>query len=204
MTTSTIIDTIRPLRLVELGHPEEVAKLVPTKSGVILISGRQGSGKSVTLSTFAQEIIDTDERKVLEIVAEADSEDLGVEIFVISDRPYQKMTKNPKPEAIEAARRYSLITAAEILNAGTEVAVFDDIRHAEAGLIASHLAEAGVLVVASIHNSGPVANAVDRFIALSGKISSTPVDAATVRGVIHQELKRDGANAVLSSSVHVK
>lgn len=202
MTTSTSIDKTSVVRLSELGHPAEVNELASLKSGVVLVSGRHGSGKSVTLAALAHEVIALRGSNVFEIVATEDTEDLGLAKFVISDRPYKKLAKNPKREDIEAARRYSLLTAASIIKAGTDVAVFDDIHHAEAGLIASYLAEAGILVLASIHNTGEAKNAVKSFVDLPGKVCTTQIDECVVEAVVHQSLTRDGLNAALTSSVY--
>lgn len=201
MTTTTSIEKTSDVRLSGLGHPAEVTELASLESGVVLISGKHGSGKSVTLAALAHEVAETRNGNILEIVADADTEDLGIPKFIISDRPYKKLSKNPRHEDLAAARRYSILTTASILNTGATAVVFDDIRHAEAALIATYLAEAGVLVLASIHNSGEATKTTDEFVKLPGKMSATGIDANVVKAVIHQSLNRDGAVPVLKSTV---
>jgi len=202
MTTTTSIEKTSDVRLSELGHSAEVSELASLESGVALVSGKHGSGKSVTLAAIAHEVAATRTGNVLEIVADAETEDLGIPKFVISDRPYKKLAKNPKREDVEAARRYSILTTASILQAGPTAVVFDDIRHSEAALIATYLAEAGVLVLASIHNTGEAANAVKNFVELPGKVCTTAVDSCVVEAVVHQSLNRDGDVPVLTSAVY--
>lgn len=201
MTTSTAIETKNVKTLSALGHPAAVSALASLGSGVVLVSGRHGSGKSVTLASLALEVVTVTGRKAVDIVATDDTEDLGIPKFVIKDRPYKRMSKKPKNEDVEAAVRYSLITAANIIESGAEVAVFDDIRHAEAGLIATYLAQAGLLVLASIHNSGEAYRADDSFTDLRRSLNSSP-RAGIVKAIVHQELKRDGTNVTLSSGVY--
>lgn len=202
MTTTTSIEKTSDVRLSGLGHPTEVNELAALESGVVLVSGKHGSGKSVTLAALAHEVAETRGGNVLEIVADADTEDLGIPKFIISDRPYKKLAKNPKREDLDAARKYSILTAAAILSTGATAVVFDDIRHAEAALIATYLADAGVLVLASIHNTGEANNAINSFVALPGKLSAKGIDSLMVEAVVHQSLTRDGATPVLASSVY--
>lgn len=200
MTTLTSINTEEIPTLEELGHPGEVKTLASLTAGVILVSGKHGSGKSTTVSSLAKEIYEATGQRVVEVTAENKAA-LGFPYFTIEDRQYAKVSKNSKAADLEAARRYALIESAAILNEDVKVALFDDIRHPEAALIASYLAGAGVLVIASIHNSGDVQNTVKNFVELPGKLTSAPLDTSLVKAVVHQSLSRDGAKPVLSSAV---
>jgi Tfp pilus assembly pilus retraction ATPase PilT len=186
--------------LTELGHGEDVSALASTPTGVILVSGKQGSGKSTTLKGFAKEIQEKTGLRSVEITAEKKSE-LGFPYFTLEDRPYTRITKGSKVQDVDSARRFALLESAAFIKEGVQVAVFDDIRHAESALIASHLATAGVLVLASIHNSGEPQDAVEKFLALPGRLTATPLDKGIVQAVVHQSLVRDGEKATLSSQV---
>lgn len=200
MTTFTSTKSNEVPTLEDLGHPAEVSYLSTLAVGVILVSGRHGSGKSTTLAALAKEVRSQTDRLVVEVGA-SDENALGLPYFKVAEREYAKISKSSRDVDIEAARRYALLETAEILKARVEVAVFDDIRHVEAALIASYLAGAGVLVLASIHNSGEVQSAVSNFVALPGNLSA-PLDPSLVHAVVHQSLSRDGYQAVLTSSVY--
>jgi twitching motility protein PilT len=200
MTTFTIDEKNAVPTLTELGHPGEVSYLSNLAVGVILISGRHGSGKSTTLAALAKEVRTQTDRLVVEVGA-SEENTLGLPYFKVAERQYAKVTKSSRDQDVEAARRYALLETAELLKAGVEVAVFDDIRHVEAALIASYLAGAGVLVLASIHNTGEPQTAISNFVALPGRLSA-PLDPSIVHAVVQQSLSRDGDTAVLTSSVY--
>lgn len=184
----------------ELGHPAEVAELASLPAGLILISGKQGSGKTTTLTSFAKEVLDRTGRHAVE-VGTAEGNPLALTYFKLSDPDYTSISRGSRVQDVESARRYALIETAAILKEKVRAVVFDDIRHVETALIASYLAGAGVLVVASIHNSGEVTDAIKRFTELPGKLTTTPLDSSVVTAVIHQSLTRDGDKAVLTSKV---
>lgn len=186
--------------LEELGHPAEVSYLSSLATGVILVSGKHGSGKSTTVAALGREVRENTDRLVVEVTAESKSA-FGFPFFIVAERKYAKISKSSRDADLEAARRYALVETAAILAEGVEVALFDDIRHPEAALIASYLAGAGVLVIASIHNSGDVKNTVKNFVELPGKLLPAPMHESIVEAVVHQSLSRDGDEAVLSSSV---
>lgn len=187
--------------LEDLGHPGEVSYLSSLASGVILVSGKHGSGKSTTLAALGKEVRANTDRRVVEITSEKESL-FGFPYITIAEREYAKIGRGSRTADLEAARRYALMETAEFLKEGVEVAIFDDIRHAEAALIASYLAGAGVLVLASIHNSGEVHEAVKRFTELPGNLLPAPLHAGIVEAVVHQSLTDSGNGPVLSSSVY--
>lgn len=184
----------------DLGHPAEVSRLASLATGVILVSGKHGSGKSTTVAALGREVREHTDRLVVEVTAESNSA-FGFPYFIVAEREYAKISKGSRDADLEAARRYALVETAAILAEGVEVALFDDIRHPEAALIASYLAGAGVLVIASIHNSGDVQNTVKNFVELPGKLLPVPLHESIVAAVVHQSLSRDGDKAVLTSSV---
>lgn len=200
--TTFILDKNHPVpSLDELGHPAEVPYLATLAVGVILVSGKHGSGKTMTLAAFGKEVREQTDRLVVE-VGTADESTLGLPFFKLAEPQYARITKSSRPQDVEASRRYAIMETAAMLKENVEVAVFDDIRHVETALIASYLAGAGVLVVASIHNSGEVQDAIKRFVELPGRLTATPLDAGIVEAVIHQSLSRDEGEAVLTAAVH--
>lgn len=196
--SQTVIATLK-----ELGHPVEVSNLTTLDAGVILISGKHGSGKSTTLAAFAKAVNEDTGKNVVEI-GTADDSCLGLPYFKIAERKYPKISRGSKKVDIEAARRFVLIETAAILNQGVEVAVFDDLRHPESALIASYLVGAGVLVIASIHNSTDVPNAVNDFTALTGKLGTSTISQGLVTAVMHQTLvpSQDNSHRTLKSLVY--
>lgn len=184
----------------ELGHSADVAELASLPAGIILISGKHGSGKTTTLTSFAKEVLDRTGRHAVE-VGTADGNPLALTYFKLSDPDYTSISRGSRVQDVESARRYALMETAAILKEKVQVVVFDDIRHVETALIASYLAGAGVLVVASIHNSGEVTDAIKRFTELPGKLTTTPLDSNVVTAVIHQSLTRDGDKVILTSEV---
>lgn len=196
------IDSHHALKLSDLGHANNVNELASLTSGVVLISGRHGSGKSTTLTALASEIGAASDKFVSEIVT-SHEKTLGFPLFTLGKRSYKSVSKNPKLKDLEAAHYFTLMETAGILEEGIEVALFDDIRHAEAALMASYLAKAGVLVIASIHNSGDVKDAVKTFTELPRKLSNVPLDSELVKAVVHQSLTVDGTKVKLASSVYI-
>lgn len=186
--------------LADLGHGKAVEELSALTSGVILVSGKHGSGKTTTLVSLAKAFAAENSVLVAEIVKD-EVEDKGLPRFVMADRPYKSVSKNPKLEDLQAAQRFVLTETAGILKEGVQVAVFDDIRHAEAALMASHLASAGVVVLASIHNSGDAKEAVKRFVELPGKLSTVTLDASLVKAVVHQDIHHNDGKFAMSSKV---
>ncbi|XXF77397.1 PilT/PilU family type 4a pilus ATPase [Myxococcaceae bacterium GXIMD 01537] len=157
------------LSLADLNTPDVVRKLSERRSGLVLVTGPTGSGKSTTLAAMINHINHTRAAHVLTIEDPVE--------FVHEPQKAQITHREVGPHAS------SFATA--IRSAGREdpnVILIGELRTAETMKLALQLASFGVLVFATVHtNSAPAT--IDRI------INSFPADEQPqVRGMLAEGL----------------
>lgn len=157
------------LTLEDLKTPEVVRKLADRRSGLVLVTGPTGSGKSTTLAGMVNHINQTRPAHILTIEDPVE--------FVHESAKAQVTHREVGPHAS------SFATA--IRSAGREdpnVILIGELRTNETMKLALQLASFGVLVFATVHtNSAPAT--IDRI------INSFPADEqAQVRGMLAESL----------------
>ncbi|MDC0713019.1 type IV pilus twitching motility protein PilT [Stigmatella sp. ncwal1] len=180
------------LTLTDLNTPEVVRKLADRRSGLVLVTGPTGSGKSTTLAGMINHINQTRHAHILTIEDPVE--------FVHESIKAQVTHREVGPHAI------SFATA--IRSAGREdpnVILIGELRTNETMKLALQLASFGVLVFATVHtNSAPAT--IDRI------VNSFPADeqpairgmlAESLAGIVAQQLVRtaDGKGRVAALEI---
>jgi twitching motility protein PilT len=180
------------LTLTELNTPEVVRKLAERRSGLVLVTGPTGSGKSTTLAGMINHINQTRHAHILTIEDPVE--------FVHESLKAQVTHREVGPHAINFA------TA--IRSAGREdpnVILIGELRTNETMKLALQLASFGVLVFATVHtNSAPAT--IDRI------VNAFPADeqpairgmlAESLAGIVAQQLVRtaDGKGRVAALEI---
>ena len=134
----------------EYNIPEEVMKLAEVSSGMILVTGTAGSGKSTTQACIIDRINHTKESHI--ITLEDPIEYLhGHDKSIISQREV----------AIDTADYLSALRAC--LRQAPDVILMGEMRDTETIRTAMTAAETGHLVIATLHTKGAV-NTIDRIL----------------------------------------
>lgn len=134
----------------ELNIPEEVMKLADVNSGMILVTGTAGSGKSTTQACIIDRINHTKESHI--ITLEDPIEYLhGHDKSIISQREI----------AIDTEDYLSALRAC--LRQAPDVILMGEMRDTETIRTAMTAAETGHLVIATLHTKGAV-NTIDRIL----------------------------------------
>lgn len=134
----------------DLNIPEEVIKLSEVNSGMILVTGTAGSGKSTTQACIIDRINHTQEKHI--ITLEDPIEYLhGHDKSIISQREV----------AIDTADYLSALRAC--LRQAPDVILMGEMRDTETIRTAMTAAETGHLVIATLHTRGAV-NTIDRIL----------------------------------------
>lgn len=134
----------------KLGIPEAVMNLADTKSGIVLVTGAAGNGKSTTLSCIIDRINSTSEGHIITI-----------------EDPIEFLHKHKK--CIISQREINIDTSSYVdalraaLRQSPNVILLGEMRDFETINIAMTAAETGQLVLSTLHTNG-AANTVDRII----------------------------------------
>lgn len=134
----------------KLGIPESVMSLADTKSGIVLVTGAAGNGKSTTLSCIIDRINSSSEGHIITI-----------------EDPIEFLHKHKK--CIISQREINIDTDSYVnalraaLRQAPNVILVGEMRDFETINIAMTAAETGQLVLSTLHTNG-AANTVDRII----------------------------------------
>ena len=133
-----------------LGIPESVMSLSETKSGIVLVTGAAGNGKSTTLSCMIDRINSSAEGHIITI------ED-PIEFL----HKHKKCIISQREIGIDTGSYVDALRAA--LRQSPNVILLGEMRDFETINIAMTAAETGQLVLSTLHTNG-AANTVDRII----------------------------------------
>lgn len=165
------------LTLEDLGLPQTIHKLCKVHSGLILVTGPTGSGKSTTLAAMINEINATQTKKIITI-----------------EEPVEFIHQNKK--CIITHREVGLDTKsfAEGLKGATKsdanIILVGEMRDKETIKLALTAAEMGILVFGTLHTNS-AAKTIDRVIDVfpaNQKDQIRTVLSNTLKGVISQQL----------------
>ena len=134
----------------KLGIPENVMSLSELKSGIVLVTGAAGNGKSTTLSCMIDKINSSDQGHIITI--EDPIEFLHKHKQCIISQREIGIDTGSYVDALRAALRQS-----------PNVILLGEMRDFETINIAMTAAETGQLVLSTLHTNG-AANTVDRII----------------------------------------
>ena len=134
----------------QLHIPEEVMKLADTESGMILMTGTAGSGKSTTQACIINQINQTHDRHIITL------ED-PIEFL----HRNQRSIVSQREIAVDTTDYLSGLRAC--LRQAPDVILLGEMRDTETIRTTITAAETGHLVIATLHTSGAV-NAIDRII----------------------------------------
>lgn len=179
-------------KLDELGLPPAVSELPRLKSGIVLVTGVTGSGKSTTLAAILDTINHTRNAHVLTL------ED-PVEYVYTPDRCIFNQREVGRDTESYAS---GLHTA---LREDPDVILIGEMRDLDTIRIALTAAETGHLVFATLH-SGSAADAVDRIVDVfpEGEKKQVRIQlAASLRAVVSQKLlpKLSGGGRVAACEI---
>jgi twitching motility protein PilT len=170
--------------LTELGLPPVVEQLTALTSGLVVVTGPTGSGKTTTLAAMVHEINRTSERHVITIedpIEFVHEPMLGL----VTQREVGRHV-----ESFSAGLRSALREAPDVLVVG-------EMRDQQAMQLAISAAETGLLVLATLHTNS-AAGAVDRLLDVAPEESRDQIRgvlSVILQAVIAQHLlKRAGGS----------
>ncbi len=165
--------------LTDLGCPDVLRRLADRRSGLVLVTGPTGSGKSTTLAAMVDHVNDT----------------RACHILTIED-PIE-FVHEPKKAAVTHREIgvHASSFAAAMRSAGredTQVVLIGELRGKETMLLALQLASQGILVLSTLHTNG-AASTIDRVINAFPEGEQSQVRgmlAESLIGVVSQQLLR--------------
>ncbi len=163
-----------------LGIPESVMELADVRSGMILVSGTAGSGKSTTQACIIERINRTRDAHIITLEDPIE--------FLHRD---QRSIVSQREIAIDTADYLSALRAC--LRQAPDVILLGEMRDYETIRTAMTAAETGHLVIATLHTKGAV-NTIDRVIDSFPSTQQEQVRvqlAAVLHSVVSQQLLPD-------------
>jgi len=192
--TGAVFRTIpsKILGLDQLGVPAGIRKLVDLRSGLVLVTGPTGSGKSTTLAAMIDHINTHRHGHILTIEDPVE--------FVHTSRSClvtHKEVHRDVPSFVEAIRSAGRENA--------DVILVGELRGAETMKLALQLASFGILIFATVHTNSAAAT-IDRF------VNAFPADqqsqirgllADSLAGVVAQQLikRADGSGRIAAHEI---
>ena len=180
--------------LSDLGCPDVIRRLAEKRSGLVLLTGPTGSGKSTTLAAMIDHINETRACHVLTV-----------------EDPIE-FVHEPKKAAVthREVGVHAATFAAAMRSAGREdpqVILVGELRNNETMLLALQLANQGILVLATVHTNGAAAT-IDRIVNSFANEEQGQVRgmlAEGLIGVVAQQLVRtkDGKGRVAAHEILV-
>ncbi len=182
----------RVLDLRELGAPDGVAALARRESGLVLVVGRAGSGKSMTLAAMIELI--NRERAVHVITLEDPVEYLHRHKVALINQREMGVDSLTFPQAMRAAIRQN-----------PDVIVIGELREAETAALALTAAGTGQLVIATLRQPD-CASALDHLVGLFPAEQQSQISwqlAGVLEGAVAQVLlpRKDGKGRVAAFEV---
>ncbi len=167
----------RALTLEQLDMPQAVAQLCRANNGLVLVTGKTGSGKSTTLAAMIDDI---------------NSREKGHILTIEDPIEFVHQRKNCLISQREIGVHSSSFAAAlhSALREDPDVILVGELRDLETMSIAVTAAETGILVMGTLHTNG-AAQTVDRMVNVFPADKQSHVRAmlsTSLRGVISQQL----------------
>jgi twitching motility protein PilT len=163
----------------DLGVPEIVKSFSDFRSGLVLVTGPTGSGKSSTMAAIINDINQKYAKKIVTI-----------------EEPVEFLHKNMKSIIVHREVGLDTKTFGDGLRTGlksdTNIILVGELRDKETIELALHAAEMGILVFGTLHTNS-AAKTIDRIIDVfppKQKNQIREVLANTVRAVVSQQLVR--------------
>lgn len=169
-----------------LGIPESVMELADVRSGMILVSGTAGSGKSTTQACIIDRINRTRDAHIITLEDPIE--------FLHRD---QRSIVSQREIAIDTADYLSALRAC--LRQAPDVILLGEMRDYETIRTAMTAAETGHLVIATLHTKGAV-NTIDRVIDSFPSTQQEQVRiqlAAVLHSVVSQQLLPDAGSGLV-------
>jgi twitching motility protein PilT len=167
----------KPKSLKELGVPEIISTLANYKSGVIIVTGATGSGKTTTMAGIIKLINSTKEVNIISV------ED-PIEILH-SD---EKSSVSQREIGIDVESFDSALTSA--LREDPDIILVGEIRHMETMKTVLRAADTGHLVVTTLHTTDTT-EAINRIISMfppSERDEQRRALSSVLRGIVGQRL----------------
>lgn len=188
-----LVNTIIPT-FEELGLPEIVRDLANSNSGLVLVTGPTGSGKSTTLASMINMINNTKGRHIITL------EDPIEYLFRHNKSVIQQREIGVDSLSFANALRASLRQDPDVILVG-------EMRDYETISVALTAAETGHLVFSTLHTIG-ASNTIDRIIDVFPAHQQQQIRiqlATTLRGVISQQLitRADGKGRLVAVEVMI-
>ena len=175
------------LTLKELGMPKSVRDFTRTNKGLILVTGKTGSGKTTTLAAMIDAINQSQHGHILTIEDPIEfvhqrqnclisQREIGIHTQTFSDALHSALREDP------------------------DVILVGELRDLETMSIAMTAAEMGILVMGTLHTNGAAAT-IDRVINIFPADKQEHIRnmlSTSLRGVVSQQLakKKDGSGRI--------
>ncbi len=177
-----------------LGHHEMARYFCNLRSGLVLVTGITGSGKSTTLASMVKRIADTHKRVIITL------EDPIEFLFHHSSSLIKQREIGGDTHSFPSALRHAL-------RQDPDVIVISEMRDLETIRIALTAAETGHLVLATLHTPD-VPQTIDRLVDVFPADQQPQIVAqlaSSLEGIISQRLipRADGHGRILASEVLV-
>ncbi|ATU05108.1 hypothetical protein BKN14_01470 [Candidatus Gracilibacteria bacterium HOT-871] len=178
----------------ELFLPKKLLDFAGRKSGLLLITGGVGSGKSTTMSALINHIIQNYSRHIITV------EDPIEYVFENGKSVVEQREIGTSTKSFDSGVKYALRQASDVIMIG-------EMRDLETFRLALRAAETGNLVIATLHTSG-TASTISRVIDMFPGEEKDYIRAqlsVSLLGVIWQQLikSKDGKSRILSTELLV-
>ncbi|MBR1730153.1 MAG: PilT/PilU family type 4a pilus ATPase [Selenomonadaceae bacterium] len=177
--------------LEELGAPIALKNLIDSTQGLLLVTGRTGSGKSTTLAAFINAIIKNRNCHILTLEDPIEFEHFSENCF-ISQRELGRDFIN-FPQALKSALREM-----------PDVLLVGEIRDAETMSMSMEAAAAGIFVLGTLHTAGAAETAmrIESMFPIVQRDSVRDQFADVFTGIFSQQLlKKIGGGRVSATEV---
>ena len=187
-TLRLLSESIPPLSVLNL--PRSLEKFVSQKSGLVLICGATGSGKTTTIASIVNEINKTRKDFILTI------EDPIEYVYAEAEATVEQREVGHDVASFSAA-------TVDALREDPDIIVVGEMRDLETIQNAITLAETGHLVFGTLHTKS-VIESIDRMVDIFPPVQQQQIRvqiSSVLNGVVHQTMLNSGDNIVVLCEV---